>query len=128
VERALIEPRTPLEALVASIWMEVLRIERLSIDDSFFALGGHSLMATQVISRVREALGVDVPLMLFFTARPTVAAFVEAVEQFIIEHASEADAELAMAEIGTLSDGEVQKALADDMRIRTTTREARERG
>lgn len=127
-ERAPTEPRTPLEALVASIWIEVLRIERLSVHDSFFALGGHSLMATQVISRVREALGVDVPLMLFFTARPTVAAFVEALEQFIIEQASDADAELAMAEIETLSDGEVQAALADEMRLRTMPAEARDRG
>jgi amino acid adenylation domain-containing protein len=57
---------------VAGIWSEVLGVERVARDDSFFDLGGHSLRATQVISRLRQAFGMDLPLALLFEA-PTVA-------------------------------------------------------
>ena len=52
--KAYVAPRTPTEEVVAHIWAEVLRRDRISTDDNFFELGGHSLMATQIVSRVRE--------------------------------------------------------------------------
>jgi amino acid adenylation domain-containing protein/non-ribosomal peptide synthase protein (TIGR01720 family) len=64
--------RDQLEDLVAGIWCGVLGIERVAAADSFFDLGGHSLRATQVISRLRQATGVDLPLRLLFEA-PTVS-------------------------------------------------------
>jgi amino acid adenylation domain-containing protein len=64
-------PSNEIEACVAAIWSEVLEVERIGLDDDFFALGGHSLMATQVVSRVRERLKVTVPLRSLFDA-PTV--------------------------------------------------------
>ncbi|HEX8241937.1 MAG TPA: amino acid adenylation domain-containing protein, partial [Longimicrobium sp.] len=72
---ARVEPRTPAEALVADAWEAVLKT-RPGAHDNFFALGGHSLAATQVIARIRRAFGVELPLRALFEA-PTVAGLAE---------------------------------------------------
>ena len=59
-------PRTPVEALLADIWAEVLKLDKVGIHDNFFHLGGHSLLATQVISRIRQSFSIDVALREFF--------------------------------------------------------------
>ncbi len=48
-------PRTPVEEKLAGIWMEVLRVERVSVDDNFFDLGGDSILSIQLVSRARRA-------------------------------------------------------------------------
>jgi amino acid adenylation domain-containing protein len=57
-----VEPRTELEARLASIWSELLGVERPGVLDDFFALGGHSITAGQLVSRLRSDLGVELPL------------------------------------------------------------------
>ncbi|HEX8436630.1 amino acid adenylation domain-containing protein, partial [Archangium sp.] len=63
-----VAPSTPTEELLASVWMQVLKVARAGRDDDFFALGGHSLVATQVVSRVRTQCGVELPLRAVFEA------------------------------------------------------------
>jgi aspartate racemase len=72
LERAFVAPRIPLEERLARIWGEVLKLEKVGIHDNFFDLGGNSLLATQVISRIRTALDAEVPLRAMFEA-PTMA-------------------------------------------------------
>ncbi|WP_038860411.1 non-ribosomal peptide synthetase, partial [Pseudomonas sp. R62] len=69
-----------LEALIGQIWAEQLNVKQVSGDDHFFLLGGNSIAATQVVARVREALGVELSLRLLFEA-PTLSAFAAAVAQ-----------------------------------------------
>ncbi|WP_431957560.1 amino acid adenylation domain-containing protein [Nocardia lijiangensis] len=70
--RRYLAPRTPVEQAVAEVFAEVLGAERVSIDHSFFELGGNSLSATKVVARVNAALGATIALRDLFDA-PTVA-------------------------------------------------------
>jgi amino acid adenylation domain-containing protein len=67
-----VAPRTAVEMVIARIWSWALGLERVGVHDNFFELGGYSLLSTRIIFRVREALGVDVPLHRMFD-NPTVA-------------------------------------------------------
>ncbi|MES1245585.1 MAG: amino acid adenylation domain-containing protein, partial [Acidobacteriota bacterium] len=78
------EPRTPVEEILAAIWAEVLGLDRVGIRDHFFALGGHSLKATQVVSRIRAGFRVDLPLRLLFEA-PVLADFAARIEPLLRE-------------------------------------------
>jgi amino acid adenylation domain-containing protein len=68
------------EEELAAIWAEVLRVERVGRWDDFFALGGHSLRAVQMISRVRQLMGMDVALGELFV-RPVLEDFARVLEQ-----------------------------------------------
>ena len=66
-------PRSDGERQIAGVWDELLGIERIGIHDNFFDLGGNSLMAIRVISRLKKELGADVSAVSIFEG-PTVAS------------------------------------------------------
>jgi amino acid adenylation domain-containing protein len=61
-------PRTPHEEILAAIWSALLERERIGTDESFFAIGGHSLLAIRLVSKIRQAFGVELPLRRLFDA------------------------------------------------------------
>jgi acyl-CoA synthetase (AMP-forming)/AMP-acid ligase II/acyl carrier protein len=71
-----VAPRTPLEEQIASVWAEVLRVERVGIHDNFFTLGGDSLLATELYLRLSPLVPGQLPLEQLFE-RPTVAGLAE---------------------------------------------------
>ena len=66
VSTAYVAPRNENEQAIADIWQELLGIERVGIDDNYFELGGDSLLATQIIYRIREKFKVEISLDNFF--------------------------------------------------------------
>ncbi|HAA39357.1 MAG TPA: non-ribosomal peptide synthetase, partial [Pseudomonas sp.] len=70
-------PQSALEQQIAAIWAEVLGVPQVGLDDHFFELGGHSLLATRVVSRVRQALALEVALKTLFE-HPLLGDFVMA--------------------------------------------------
>jgi len=73
---------TPIEEIVAGIWGEVLRLPAIARNGNFFNLGGHSLLVTQVLARVRECLRVEVPVRSIFEA-PTLEQFARLIQEQI---------------------------------------------
>jgi amino acid adenylation domain-containing protein len=71
-----VAPQTEDEAMLADIWSDLLRLERVGVHDNFFELGGHSLLAIQVISRARAALHLELPLRTLLE-HPTIAELAE---------------------------------------------------
>lgn len=78
--RGYVPPAGEIETIVAGIWSEVLRVERVGRSDDFFDLGGHSLIATRMVSRVRDRLGREIPLRALFDC-PILSEFVAEIER-----------------------------------------------
>jgi acyl-coenzyme A synthetase/AMP-(fatty) acid ligase/acyl carrier protein len=94
MEERFTQPSTAIEKTLASIWSTVLGLDSVGVHDNFFALGGHSLRATQVTSRIRKEFDINFPVRLVFE-NPTIAEMSPVVAQL---WADSADAEeLAMA-------------------------------
>ncbi|MCL4201944.1 MAG: amino acid adenylation domain-containing protein [Pirellulaceae bacterium] len=73
-------PRNEIEQRIAAIWREVLGLPEVGIADSFFALGGHSLTALRLLTRLRQQFDLEVPFRDFFAA-PTIAALADLVRR-----------------------------------------------
>jgi len=79
-----VTPESHLEKKLAEIWSEILGVDQIGIHDNFFHLGGHSLMAIQVVHRINQAFKVDLSVRNIFED-PTIAGLALVVEEAIIE-------------------------------------------
>ena len=77
---AFVEPRSDVERRLAASWQSLLGIAPIGIEDDFFLLGGTSLIAIQLASRIRAGFAVDMPLRTLFET-PTIAAQAREIEQ-----------------------------------------------
>ncbi|HEX9937152.1 MAG TPA: amino acid adenylation domain-containing protein, partial [Longimicrobium sp.] len=96
-------PASDAEAILARIWSELLGFQEVGVQDSFFDLGGHSLLGIRLLARVREAFRVELPLRAVFEA-PTITGLAALVDQAIVEELdamSEEEAERVLAGLGT---------------------------
>jgi non-ribosomal peptide synthetase component F/acyl carrier protein len=102
--RKLAPPRTAAEEVLASVWAEVLGLDEVGVEENFFDLGGHSILASHLISRLREIFRIELPMRTFFES-PTVAAMaasmageqggkVERIAELLISVASYSDEEV----------------------------------
>jgi amino acid adenylation domain-containing protein len=98
-EERFLNPRTSTEQRIAAIVAQLLGLERVGVNDNFFYLGGNSLFGTQVISRLRDAFNVEVPLLRLFD-HPTVADLSEEVDRLMV------------AKLDAMSEEEAQRLLA----------------
>jgi acyl carrier protein len=108
-----VAPRLPVEKHLAEIWTEVIGLDQVGIHDNFLDLGGHSLQATQIISRVIRTLQVELPVQALFDA-PTVAEMAVVITQHQAQTATEEDIERMLTEVEALSDESAKKLSADD--------------
>ncbi|MEU6067453.1 MULTISPECIES: amino acid adenylation domain-containing protein [Streptomyces] len=79
-EAPVVPPRTPTEEAIATLWRKVLRQDRVSIRDNFFAAGGHSLTAVNLVGRINRELGSSLPIQVLFDA-PTIAELARRVDR-----------------------------------------------
>ena len=106
-----VAPRNAVEEVLADIWAQVLEVERVGAHDNFFDLGGHSLLGTQVTSRIFDAFNVELPLRHLFQS-PTLSALAEALLDTAPDRLkTERKAEL-LSRLSRLSDEQVQAMLA----------------
>ena len=111
LEVAYAAPRSDIETLLAKIWAEVLAIDLVGIHDNFFDLGGHSLAASRVISRVIQSFKLVLPVRALYDA-PTVARMAEVVKQNHAHRADDAELEQMLRQVETMTEEEAQRDVA----------------
>lgn len=99
IDIAYVAPSTFMEKELSQIWAEVLKLDKVGIHDNFFELGGQSLMATQIVSRIRSVLGMEVPLHIIFSAKPTIEQTAITLEEYQLERMDSMELELLLAEL-----------------------------
>ena len=110
LDTSYVVPGTPLEAALASIWADILSIDRAGIHDNFFDLGGHSLAASRVISHVIQTFQLEVPIKALFES-PTIAKMAAIIEQNRTNPAGDAEVARMLCEVETMTDEEAEAAV-----------------
>ena len=107
-----VAPGTPVEEELSRIWAEVLSLDEVGIHDNFFDLGGHSLSANRVVSRVFEQYRLEIPLQSLFRS-PTIAEMAALISQFQGKMLNEMQLAAILEELASLSDAEAQRLVSE---------------
>src|SRR5262249_37310844 len=111
-----VPPRTLTEAALVDIWTEVLELgggKRAGVLDNFFSLGGRSLLATQLMVRVRQSFGVALPMRAVFET-PTIAGLAERLDALTHAVVEDWKLEKEIERVEGLSEEEIQSLLVVD--------------
>ena len=103
-------PRIPVEVELERIWANVLCLTQVGIHDNFFDLGGHSLAASRLISRVIQTFQLDLPIKALFDA-PTVALMAVIITQHEAKRVSEAELAQILRDVEAMTDAEAKRRL-----------------
>ncbi len=98
-EEEYVEPRTLVEQRLAELIAPLLKVERVGANDNFFLLGGHSLLGTQLLTRISDTFGVELSLLTIFD-HPTLAGMSSEIEKLIfakLEAPAEVSAEVSQS-------------------------------
>ncbi|HXO22566.1 MAG TPA: amino acid adenylation domain-containing protein [Thermoanaerobaculia bacterium] len=104
-------PRTAPEAELAATWCALLGLSEVGVEDSFFDLGGHSLLFTRLASRLRAQFGVEVPLRVLFDA-PTIVQMTVAIAALLLAELDGGEAADLLREVAALSPAAAVSELA----------------
>jgi acyl carrier protein len=115
----IVAPRTPVESMLAQIWAEVFSLNEVGIHDNFFDLGGHSLSASRVISRVIQIFQLEIPINALFDA-PTVAEMAVIITENRAKRVSDAELARMLREVEAMTEEEAQKRLAGESALSST--------
>ena len=109
-----VAPQGEMEERIAGLWQELFGGGVIGRHDNFFELGGNSLLAIQLVSRVRKVLEVELPLSRLFES-PTVAGLTEAIEESRQSAKEAEEIERLLLEIEGLSAEELQAHLSEEL-------------
>jgi len=110
-----VAPHDDLESVLARLFAEALRLERVGTTHNFFELGGHSLLATQVVSRIRDFFHIDLPLSAFFQ-NSTVSQLAELLQNLEPNKDQVSKIARAMEKLRSMSEEEKQELRAKRLR------------
>jgi acyl carrier protein len=110
-EKPYLAPRTPTEKWLAETVAEWLELERVSIDDDFFELGGDSIKALRILSRVRDEFQVELPQSVLFSVQFTVIEMAKLIDQYLLDAVSSEELSALMDELGEISDEDAKAQL-----------------
>ena len=105
-------PTNELEKSLVQIWEEVLDVRPIGIQDNFFGLGGHSLSATRVVSRIIKQYQIEIPLPLLFQS-PTIADMAAVISKHQGKMLDERQLATILDELASLSDAEAQRLVSE---------------
>lgn len=109
---SLVPPSNPTEQTLVQIWADTLKLDHVGINDNFFDLGGHSLNASQIVSRVFQHFRVQIPIQALYES-PTVAEMAAVIKEHKGDNLTVKELEQILTEVESLSEDEVQKRVSE---------------
>jgi acyl carrier protein len=107
-------PRDNLEESVADLWQKLFSINQIGVDDNFFELGGNSILALQLVSRIRDTFQIELPLHDFLE-EPTISRMAQVINESRLKLADADEVKRILDDLEMLTLEEVREKYADEL-------------